>query len=72
MTDQQNQKCALLVSWNWEFIEDLQTQWDMTVIPVLRSLRQEDQKFEDILGYYLVRPHLQKIIEKKLSKIMSY
>lgn len=36
----------------------------MTVIPVLRSLRQEDQKFEDILGYYLVRPHLKKIIQK--------
>lgn len=43
-----------------------------TVVPVLRILRQEDQKFEDGLGYYIVRPPSQKIIEKRSIILMSY
>jgi hypothetical protein len=35
------------------------------VIPVLTSLGQANHKFEDTLGYYIVRPLFQKIIWKK-------
>jgi hypothetical protein len=50
MNFSQEQYMKLCVSWVW---------WDIRAIPALRSLKQENLKFEDILGY-IDRPCLKK------------
>jgi hypothetical protein len=44
-----NVRVSGLKTWAW---------WDIPVISALRKLRQEDQEFQDSLGY-VVRAHLQ-------------